>query len=66
MLGPDQYLHDPVARAERFIDRIDHAAAAGKVMRLIERRKRGRVTPKASIWRQTGRKRLPFGAPSPT
>ena len=36
MLGPDQYLHDPVARAERFIGRIDHAAAADRVMRLIE------------------------------
>ncbi|MEM7178675.1 MAG: hypothetical protein AAF503_13335 [Pseudomonadota bacterium] len=30
MLGPDQYLHDPVARAARFIARIDHQAAARK------------------------------------
>jgi hypothetical protein len=36
MLGPDQYLHDPVARAERFIGRTGHVEAAGKVMRLIE------------------------------
>ena len=28
MLGPDQYLHDPVARADRFIERIDHAEAS--------------------------------------
>jgi len=26
MLGPDQYLHDPVVWARRFIERIDHAA----------------------------------------
>lgn len=32
MLGPDQYLHDPVARAERFIGRLDHAAAAAKAL----------------------------------
>ncbi len=30
MLGPDQYLHDPVARAQRFIARIDHARGAAK------------------------------------
>ena len=30
MLGPDQYLHDPVARARSFIDRIDHGSASAK------------------------------------
>ena len=35
MLGPDQYLRDPVARARRFIDRIDHAAAADRAVRLL-------------------------------
>lgn len=24
MLGPDQYLHDPIPRAQTFIRRIDH------------------------------------------
>ena len=28
MLGPDQYLHDPIPRARRFLGRIDHIAAA--------------------------------------
>ncbi|MBZ9806402.1 MULTISPECIES: hypothetical protein [unclassified Mesorhizobium] len=28
MYGPDQYLYDPVPRASRFLQRIDHAAAA--------------------------------------
>jgi hypothetical protein len=32
MLGPDQYLHDPVARAHRFIERIDHAEASRKAL----------------------------------
>ena len=27
MLGPDQYLRDPIERARRFIDRVDHARA---------------------------------------
>ncbi|HEV2897197.1 MAG TPA: hypothetical protein VGX71_05020 [Pseudaminobacter sp.] len=27
MLGPDQYLHDPIDRAHRFLDRIDHLKA---------------------------------------
>lgn len=27
MLGPDQYLHDPVPRAKAFIDRINHRNA---------------------------------------
>ncbi len=35
MLGPDQYLHDPVARAHRFIERIDHAEASDKAMRRL-------------------------------
>ncbi|MDF2115136.1 hypothetical protein PY365_06100 [Roseiarcaceae bacterium H3SJ34-1] len=30
MLGPDQYLRDPVPRAQRFIQRIDHHDAAAK------------------------------------
>ena len=28
MLGPDQYLHDPIPRARRFLGRIDHITAA--------------------------------------
>jgi hypothetical protein len=28
MLGPDQYLHDPVVRARRFIERVNHADAS--------------------------------------
>lgn len=31
MLGPDQYLYDATQRAERFLARIDHAAASGRV-----------------------------------
>lgn len=30
MLGPDQYLHDAMQRAEAFIRRIDHPAAASR------------------------------------
>ncbi|MDE1996466.1 MAG: hypothetical protein KGI75_28465 [Rhizobiaceae bacterium] len=30
MLGPDQYLHDPIPRAQRFIDRIDHPGASAR------------------------------------
>lgn len=30
MLGPEQYLHDPIARARRFIQRIDHPCCAAK------------------------------------
>ncbi|MBB3146643.1 hypothetical protein FHS21_003059 [Phyllobacterium trifolii] len=33
MLGPDQYLHDPISRARRFIKRIDHAEAAKRALR---------------------------------
>lgn len=33
MLGPDQYLHDPVPRARRFIGRRDHGEAAEKALR---------------------------------
>jgi hypothetical protein len=33
MLGPDQYLHDAVPRAYRFIMRIDHAKAADRAFR---------------------------------
>lgn len=28
MRGPDQYLHDPVERAKRFISRVDHIKAS--------------------------------------
>jgi hypothetical protein len=31
MLGPDQYLHDPIVRARRFIERVDHGKAREKV-----------------------------------
>lgn len=34
MLGPDQYIHDPVARARRFVARVDHHAAAAKAAAL--------------------------------
>jgi hypothetical protein len=30
MLRPAQYLHDPIARAERFLDRVDHVEASKK------------------------------------
>ena len=30
MLGPDQYLFDPISRARRFIERINHGEAAAK------------------------------------
>ncbi|WP_110750455.1 hypothetical protein [Phyllobacterium leguminum] len=30
MLGPDQYLHDPIARAQRFLDRVDHVGASAR------------------------------------
>lgn len=30
MLGPDQYLHDPVVRAQKFLDRIDHVGASAR------------------------------------
>jgi hypothetical protein len=30
MLGPDQYLHDPIARAQRFLDRVDHLGASAQ------------------------------------
>ena len=32
MLGPDQYLHDPIPRARSFIERIDHQKAAAKAL----------------------------------
>ncbi|HEY8942605.1 MAG TPA: hypothetical protein VIM73_00030, partial [Polyangiaceae bacterium] len=32
MRGPDQYLHDPIPRARRFIERRDHAGAAAKAL----------------------------------
>ena len=30
MLGPDQYLHDPIARAERYLARVDHTQASAR------------------------------------
>ncbi|KAB2697579.1 hypothetical protein F9K79_17150 [Ochrobactrum sp. Kaboul] len=30
MLGPDQYLHDPIARAETYLSRVNHAEAAAR------------------------------------
>ena len=30
MLGPDQYKHDPVERARRYLGRIDHVKASGR------------------------------------
>jgi hypothetical protein len=35
MLGPDQYLHDAVPRARKFIDRIDHAAGRVRALGTI-------------------------------
>jgi hypothetical protein len=35
MLGPDQYLHDPKARAQTFIDRIDHGKRADRVLTVL-------------------------------
>jgi hypothetical protein len=35
MRGPDQYLHDPIPRARRFIDRRDHAYAAAKAIAAV-------------------------------
>lgn len=35
MLGPDQYLHDALPRARRFIARIDHPAAASRARRSL-------------------------------
>lgn len=37
MLGPDQYLHDPVPRARRFLRRIDHAEGAARALRTVTR-----------------------------
>ena len=37
MLGPEQYLHDPVPRARRFLRRIDHAEAAARALRTVTR-----------------------------
>ncbi|MFO1036532.1 MAG: hypothetical protein U1E45_06795 [Geminicoccaceae bacterium] len=36
MLGPDQYLFDPVPRAHRFIERKSHADAATKARGLLD------------------------------
>ncbi|CCV11339.1 hypothetical protein [Mesorhizobium sp. STM 4661] len=33
MLGPDQYLYDPIPRARRFIGRVDHPEAAKRALR---------------------------------
>ena len=34
MRGPDQYLHDPVSRAMRFLQRIDHVDAAARASKV--------------------------------
>lgn len=34
MRGPDQYLHNPIERARRFLARIDHPKAASRARRL--------------------------------
>ncbi len=34
ILGPDQYLHDLISRARRFLQRIDHAEAAARALRI--------------------------------
>lgn len=36
MRGPDQYLHDAIPRARRFLERIDHANAFAKVLARVE------------------------------
>lgn len=35
MLGPDQYLHDPVARARQFLIRVRHKEAAARAASLL-------------------------------
>lgn len=35
MLGPDQYLYNAIGRAQNFIDRIDHVAAAARAKRSL-------------------------------
>lgn len=35
MLGPDQYLHDPIQRARRFVARRDHVADAARVLSTV-------------------------------
>ena len=36
ILGPDQYLHDPVPLARRFLQRIDHAKASVRALECRE------------------------------
>jgi hypothetical protein len=36
MRGPDQYLHDPIPRARRFIAQRDHANAAAKALTISQ------------------------------
>jgi hypothetical protein len=40
MRGPDQYLLDPVPRAQRFIERFDHLAASAKAAMTLNARPR--------------------------
>ena len=35
MLGPDQYLHDPIPRAHCFIERVNHSSAARKAVSTV-------------------------------
>ena len=37
MRGPDQYLGDPIARAQRFMNAVDHRAASNKARALAAR-----------------------------
>jgi hypothetical protein len=30
MLGPEQYLHDPIVRARKFLDRVNHVEASAR------------------------------------
>jgi hypothetical protein len=35
MLGPEQYLFDPITRARRFIERVNHCKAAAKAAKTV-------------------------------
>jgi len=49
MLGPDQYLHDPIPRARRFIEQRDHASAAAKVVAALLRSAEGHRRTSAGV-----------------
>ncbi|WP_246723465.1 hypothetical protein [Rhizobium sp. ARZ01] len=48
MLGPDQFLHDPIPRARRFIDRINHAEVTARALERL------RVHAPASLAERAG------------